>query len=316
MSIIPTANRQSQFLIDGLVSSRMTILAGEPKAGKSLLTVAMAAALLEGDGDFLGRPVRTRLGKVAFGLTDPDGLSETRGRLEGLITDLDRVIGTDVRDDGTGTYWGRVADALKENRADLFILDNVLGALPGDANIADPLTARRFLDGIDKIMHAGIPVLVVTHTAKPSMEGGYGGGTSSPIGGRLFGARPRAVLSLMRSKKEGVRLQADTNHAERVELPLTVVVRDDGAPVWTVTEKAPERATERATPRPDWRRELADRIVADNPACGSLREVAATYAAGVEKSPETVRQRLGGYVTHQGGRWVRTGGTPLTVVGG
>lgn len=306
MSAVPPANRTSQFLIDGILSSQMTILAGEPKAGKSLLSVALAAALTEGYGEFLGRAVNRRLNRVAFGLTDPDGLSETRGRIEGLTTDLDRVIGTDIHDSGRDPeYWQRVAGALKGNGADLFILDNVLGALPPNANIADPLTARTFLDGVDAIMHAGIAVLIVTHTPKPGGEGSFGaGGPSSPIGGRLFGARPRAVLSLKRSRARGVSLRADTNHAEGFELPLTVTVRDDGSPVFQVgQDEGKPGKRERAPETIDWRVALADRIVAENPPTPSLREAAGRYAHGVGRTPETVRKVIGEYVEHDGSRW-------------
>ncbi|MCX4818978.1 hypothetical protein OG883_03465 [Streptomyces sp. NBC_01142] len=56
-------------------------------------------------------------------------------------------------------------------KADLFILDNVAGALPSGADGASPVTAQRITDRLKPISQAGIPVLVVTYTPKGTGEG-------------------------------------------------------------------------------------------------------------------------------------------------
>jgi AAA domain len=313
MREIEPMGRGDQFLIDGLLSSSMSILAGEPKAGKSLMTVGMAAALVERAPTYLGLPVTRHLDRVAFGLTDPEGMRETRGRIGPMLTDLDRVMATTIRDDGGARYWERLTDNLDANGVELFILDNVLGAIPPDADISQGTTARRLLDGVDHIMRAGIAVLLVTHTAKPGQEGSYSnGGTSSPIGGRLFGARPRTILSLTRSRKHGLALRVDSNHAEQVAMPLTLTVKRNGAPIFEVREsKGQGRVTAKPAAPRDWREALADQIVAEQPASSSLRAVAEQYAAKVGKSAHTLRLALGDFLTHDGTGWRR----PLRVVG-
>src|ERR1035437_4375078 len=210
MKDIKRSTRDGQFLIDGMLSTKMTILAGDPKSGKSFLTVAMVAALVNGDAEFLGHEIPRRLHKVAFALTDPDGMGETAQRFNDTLPDPDVIVMDKIWDDGPD-YWTRQCAELVRLKVELLVLDNVLGCIDGD--IAEPKAARAFLDKLDPIMLAGIPILVVTHTAKAAAA--YGGaGVGAAIGGRLFGVRPRVLLHMMKAQKLGMRLRIDGNYAE------------------------------------------------------------------------------------------------------
>lgn len=306
-------SRAAGFLIDGLLSSKMSILAGAPKAGKSMLSVAMVAALTEGDGEFLGHKVNRRLDKVAFVLTDPWGPEETHMRIDDLLTDPDRVYLGEI-DRERPDYWDWLADSLLREGVQLLVVDNVLGAIHGD--VADANDARRFMDAMDKIMRQGIAVLIVTHTAK---AGGPNGspitGSSSPIGGRIFGARPRVIGTLLNAKDKGLRLQVDTNHAEQVEIPLVMDVVNE-APRFTLGEIKPKKPKrERSGERRDLWAKLADKVLAEQPAVKSMSGLAKELAPWTDKSEHTVRARLADLIQHDGKRWVRKDAPQLALVG-
>lgn len=286
LSQVPMEDPEDEFLIDGLMSSSFGVLYGDPFAGKSMLTVSMAAALVNGDAEFLGRKVRQGFaGTVAFGLTDPRALTQTRRRINRLVPDLDRMVAAVTVDNGKDGYWERVAGELVDNRAGWFVLDNVLGAMPGDFDIGDPLTARRFLDRLAPIMQTGIPTLLVTHSPKSIRENG--GGKRTPIGGTLFGARSRLNCQLA-GKVAGTRtITVESNDSE----PLTIDARcemDGNTPRWTLAVK--DTNPTRGEGTKDKRRQAALALVnAPAGAAASKSEAARYLAAKGYAAEETVR---------------------------
>lgn len=62
----------SDFLIDGVVSSTVTTILGDPYLGKTYLAIDIARSLTTG-APFLGRPVIRQVDRVAFLCTDPGG---------------------------------------------------------------------------------------------------------------------------------------------------------------------------------------------------------------------------------------------------
>ncbi|MGX6742049.1 hypothetical protein [Streptomyces peucetius] len=81
-------------------------------------------------------------------------------------------------------YWQGVHDDLVALGADLFVLDNVLGALGDGEDVASSVTARNTIDKLKPVSKSGIPVLAVTHTPKGNSEGLTT--ASAPIGGRAM----------------------------------------------------------------------------------------------------------------------------------
>ena len=300
MSGIKRATRSGQFLIDGMLSTKMTILAGDPKSGKSFLTVAMVAALVNGDAEFLGHEIPRRLHKVAFALTDPDGEGETAQRFNDTLPDPDVIVIGEIRGDtDSPDYWARQCTELVALKVELLVLDNVLGCIDGD--IAEPKAARAFLDRLDPIMLAGIPILVVTHTAKAAAVHG-GAGVGAAIGGRLFGARPRVLLHIMKAQRLGMRLRIDSNYAETIEYPLDF--DNDKAPyAFTIGEA---KTAKPKTVRIDKWAKLAAKVVADQPDATSHRALGLRYADDMGLSAERVRVALATLVKHDGEVWTMT----------
>lgn len=74
-----------EYLIDGLVSSAVTTIIGDPYIGKTHIALDVARSLITGE-PFLGRPVNKVLDRVAFLCTDPAGYITVarRGKKAGL----------------------------------------------------------------------------------------------------------------------------------------------------------------------------------------------------------------------------------------
>ncbi|MFJ4684884.1 AAA family ATPase [Streptomyces sp. NPDC088789] len=292
---------EEAFLIGDLLTTRITVLSGEPKAGKTLLSAGMGTALLNGEPTFLGLPVFRKLDHIVFGVTDDGAPEELKERLHGAVPD-DAVTVFPVEDPGDSGYWPGVAADLADMRPGLFVLDNIIGALAPGEDIASPVTAQRIMRSLRPISEAGIPSLLVTHTPKGTTEGMNV--ASSPIGGRAIAAGARGLITLRNSGKHGRRIQTASNRA-REDLDLNVTVRraDESSevPVWELAEP---RLKVISLPKTQaWDEQLAARIVEEQPEETAYAPLSKRYAPVVGKSAETVRQRLRDTLERVDGRW-------------
>src|SRR5690242_11943249 len=80
---VPRLTYDEAFLIEDLLTSRITFLTGEPKAGKSALVAGMVRALVEGHPQFVGQRVLRRVNHVVYGFSDDAADGELRERFEG-----------------------------------------------------------------------------------------------------------------------------------------------------------------------------------------------------------------------------------------
>lgn len=302
---------EDAFLIGDLLTSTITVLAGEPKAGKSLLVAGMIRALVEGDQTFLGQPVLRKIDSVVYGFTDDGADSELRSRLLSTRA-FDSVEVWPMHETSDAEAWTRLQRGLVERGAGLFVLDTIVGSLGLDEDIASGTTAAYIVSRVRPIAEAGVPVLLVTHTPKGIGEGGTV--ASSPMGGRAIAGGTRGVIALRRSKGRGLRIEATLNRA-KTDLDLKVRVHPDtslGAhsevPVWSLAG-----GTEKATGSGWDKDDLAGRIIRDQPEVGTYSGLAKVYATEVGASVTTVRQALGPLIRYENGRWTRS--TPLALVG-
>ncbi|KUJ64315.1 hypothetical protein ACZ90_57060 [Streptomyces albus subsp. albus] len=296
---------EDAFLIGDLLTTRTTILSGEPKAGKTLLSAGMGIALLNGESSFLGQPVLRKLDHIVFGLTDDGAPEEMKERLHGAVPD-DAVTIFPVEDPGDSGYWSGIAADLAEMRPGLFVLDNLIGALAPGEDIASSVTAQRIMRSLRPISEAGIPTLVVTHTPKGTGEGVSV--SSSPIGGRAIAAGARGLIVLRNSGKHGRRIQTASNRA-REDLDLSVTVRPANehseVPVW---ERAEPRLKVVSLPKAKpWDEDLIARIIEEQPEETTYAPLSKRYASLVGRKPETVRAKLRDALAYVDGSWVRKG---------
>jgi hypothetical protein len=282
------------FLIAELLTNKITILAGEPKAGKTLLAAGMVTALLGDDEEFLGQAVHRQLNHVAFGLTDDDAEAEL----------LERFVGTGVEDKVTvfpisaidsQAEWEQLRHALIDDGVDLFVLDNMLGALGYGADISDSPTTASFMREVKQISQH-IPVLLVTHVAKGVLEGTSI--ASAPIGGRYIASSARGIMALRHSQKQGRRLDAVMNRGRSGELRLhvDVTMRWPGTevPVWAVREgvvKADSKQ-ERGTQRLNEARRVAQMVIDDQPDTPHMSQIYRLYKDRTDLGEDAIRKWL------------------------
>jgi RecA-family ATPase len=180
------------FMVEGIIHSTATMLYGGPKTGKSWLTVDLAAALLTGQEQWLGRKVSPGPHVVAFATTDPGSDRETADRLaaRGLseypayLVPFDRAA---ARDQGM-PYYDHLADALIEEGVTVLIFDNIFSAIAGDTK--EQKDASVLLDGLNCFIRRGIAVIAVHHTGKGSADSP----ARTPTGSQAFTAWARSLV--------------------------------------------------------------------------------------------------------------------------
>jgi hypothetical protein len=291
-------------LVDGLLSTTLTVLAADPAVGKTNYAVGLAAALLNGEGAFLGREVLAEVDSVAFLSTDADGANSVRRRISPLVDDFagKRVHALDYPVAG-GFDWDDLVEAVEDVGAELLVVDNAPG-LVDDINAFSE--AKRVTRPLLRLTEQGTAVLLLTHTAKPGLRG-PAQGVNSPMGTRYWTIPARVKCSLTSRESDGrKRLKAANNDGAFVQVDARLDVVSD-APMWTLWEDVPAPREEVLTGSPEIWQALADVVLHDQPAAASLRALGEHYAEGVGLSAYTVRTRMAGLVEHDGQRWRRPG---------
>lgn len=288
---------EDAFLIEDLVTSRITFITGEPKAGKSALVAGMVRALTEGHEEFIGQKVLKQVDHVVYGFSDDAADAELRERFEGTAA-RERISVLPIHalsDDD----WTNLPEKLVEVRADVFVVDTVLGSLGADDDIAQSLVATKVIARLRPIAEAGVPVIAVTHTPKGNVEGLSV--ASGVMGGRAMAAGGRGIVALRKSAGGFRRIQTSINRA-RVDLDVKVSLRPEcegsEVPVWQRMDRREKG------PVVNWRG-LADRLVAEQPG-GSRTAVFDALATEVGCSRPTVTKHLDGLVELHEGAWRRT----------
>jgi hypothetical protein len=313
LNLVKPVPYEQAYLIDELLTKRLTLLSGEPKAGKSLLATEWTRALLAGEDEFLGFKVRSQLTHVVWGVTDAGADEELRARLDGSgVEHLITVYDVKPASAHEPSNWSDLAKDLSAQAADLFVLDNVLGALGAELGIDDPKTATIMARSLRLITDARIPVLGVTHTPKGAGEGLTV--ASSPIGGRAFGAAARGICVLRRNKTEGLKLEFQSNRSRTTEneIPIAMEAHEGGSEaVRFARREKSSRAKPSQLGKPKQNRSqqaldaahaCAEKVIQTQPAEDSWRALADAYTPdwGVA---DTVRKKLQKLIEYTGERW-------------
>jgi hypothetical protein len=288
-------------LVDGLLSSTLTVIAADPAVGKTNLAVGLAAALLNGEATFLGQDVLTELESVAFLSTDADGANSVRRRIAPLVDDPSRKRVHAMDAPMVGFDWDDFASAVEAVAANFVVIDNVPGLVEDVNSHAE---ARRVTRPLLALAEQGTAVLMLTHTAKPGPHG-PAQGVNAPIGTRYWSIPARVKASLTSRDADGrKRLRASNNDGSLVAIDARLdVVRD--APVWSLWEDSAQQHAETLAESVELWESLADLVVNEQPATTSLRGLGEHYAEQVGSSPYTVRTKLPGLVQHVEGAWQR-----------
>lgn len=245
----PQADR---FLIDGLLHTKITLLWGKSKVGKSVLVRALIAALLNGSPEFLGRPVLGKVRRVLVITTDSGGEHEYGEALARLLggDQHDRVL---VQDWSANPWTEYDEEELRRvmdgGEIDLVVLDNLQGALRPGESVNDDAQVRTYTDLLRRVDRAGPACLLVHHCSeKPSVNGVEAG---TPMGASMLTPVSRASVQVSAPRGKPNRIRVVSNDGPEVVLHYRATW-EDGVPTLAVltetetAERPPRQRTEAA----------------------------------------------------------------------
>jgi hypothetical protein len=161
------------FLIDGLLHSKITLLWGKAKSGKSVLVRAVVAALIRGEDQFLGQRVVRPVERVLILTSDSGGEGEYKDALKGQVPAVahSRIR---IQDWQLNDWTDFTPDQLREalDGAGLVVLDNLQMAMRPGESVNDDAAVRHYTALFSRINRIGAACLLVHHSSeKPSVNG-------------------------------------------------------------------------------------------------------------------------------------------------
>jgi hypothetical protein len=264
-------------------ANAITVLAGDPGLGKSLLTVDLAAQLTRG-------LLAPRPSNVVM-LTAEDSLAHVvRPRLEVANADIERVHFGSIERDGIETSIllpDDVEDLAKlvcEKQAKLVVIDPLMAHLSGAIDSWKDQKVRQALSPLHRMAeHAGTAVLVVAHLNK--------GQSTDPLqrlGGSIgIPAAARSVLLLGRDPEDADGDRRVLAHAKSNVGPLAPSLAFAIAQVELAGSIEAARITEVGT-SPHW---AADLLASEQPMRGArLAEATAFLERELMQGPKPARE--------------------------
>jgi DNA repair protein RadA/Sms len=180
---------------------RLTMLGGDPGAGKSFITTAIAAALSRGES-LPGEPDGVRGPTVTLMLNAEDDPSDTlRPRLENLNADMTKIwISTeDIILDADG--FETVREMVKDTGAKLLIIDPIVAFLGAKMNMNNANEVRHIMKGIARMAkRLDIAIVVVRHNRKAPAGAAAGKAIYAGNGSIDFTAATRSELAVTETK--------------------------------------------------------------------------------------------------------------------
>lgn len=178
------------WLVEGLISSSLTLVSGKPKSGKSGMIQNFVAAVLT-NRSFLGRPVLRSVERIIVVGTDPDAVVEYRDRLVGA--------GVTVSDAGSRLILVKalrldshmchlLAQQLMPSGRDVLVLDH-LSDMEGDfnsqADVANVFSNIRAAAG-------DATIIVLAHSSTAVGQNGFS--TKKPLGSTVIEGKARWIV--------------------------------------------------------------------------------------------------------------------------
>ncbi|UNK47569.1 AAA family ATPase [Arthrobacter sulfonylureivorans] len=180
------------WLVEGLVSSSLTLLSGKPKSGKSGLVQGLIAAILRNE-PFLERPVLREVRRIIVVGTDPDAVIEYRDRL------LDAGVTVEEAGDRlvivkalrlNAELCRLVAEELRPAAGDVVVLDH-LSDMEGDFN-SQADVANVF--GNIRAATGEAAVVVLAHSSTAVGQNGFS--SKKPLGSTVIEGKARWIIHL------------------------------------------------------------------------------------------------------------------------
>jgi AAA domain len=227
------------FLVDGIIHRSITLIYGQTTSGKSTVAASLAAALANGQSQFLGRDIANGGQPMTVGIVagDPLGTSEYAELLvkSGAIGD-GRVYVIEPDRPTRRETWGEVKDKADKYDWNFIVVDNLSSFVLGSLNDDDGIKA--LYEEIDHFPRVGIPVLMVAHVSEKRTEHGP---SRIPMGSSYIRFGPRWWCLAYRSGGY-LHLEFDGNRGT----PHNIIVTEpDGTPCFDVIETGEPRRRQR-----------------------------------------------------------------------
>jgi hypothetical protein len=218
------------FVVEGLISSSVTTILGDPYLGKTYLALDAARSLLTGER-FLGRAVNGTYDRVAFLCTDPGGQYDIARRAALMGIEGGRLLAQPFYTPQSREEWREAIGVFQRERIGAIIIDNTTD-LADDAN--GPREVKAVTDGLRMWSESGPVILNIHHKNK---VGGY-------FGSIVWRKWTRVELDITGNPKTSVRrLKSQSNNGESANLGLTF--DPHATPVFTVRDNG-DRAAQTA----------------------------------------------------------------------
>lgn len=214
---------------------RLSMLSGDPGAGKSFITTAISATLSKG-GCFPGDKIIHEPGNTLMLAVEDDPADTIRPRLQNMRADLTRIFVSeeDIVLDPDGL--NAIRAMIKKTDAKLVIIDPIVAFLGPKMDMNRANEVRHIMKGLARIAREfNIAILVVRHNRKEA-AGGQGKAIYAGMGSIDFTASVRSELSVTVNSKNGLHFM---NHIKTnsgvtgLSITYTIEGQEDGSGLFT-----------------------------------------------------------------------------------
>ena len=186
----------SDWPIEGLLCPYITILSGQPKVGKSTISLHMVIAMITGE-PFLGRPINLEKKKVAWMGFDSGWVNELRnnsqGKINGSLLLQNPLTSLSLED------WRLLGNSLTRQGIGYLVVDHLYG-LGGHLNLNENQEAARIMNCLQILVREyQIPILLLAQATKNQR------GNGSMAHSNLFKGNARMLLELAGTRRDGKR---------------------------------------------------------------------------------------------------------------
>jgi hypothetical protein len=182
--------------IEGLLCPYITILSGQPKVGKSTISLHMVISMITGE-PFLGRAIHLARQKVAWMGFDSGWVNElrnnSRNKTDGALL-LQNPLTSLALDD-----WRQLGSNLTRAGIGYLVIDHLYG-LGGHLNLNENQEASKIMNCLQVLVREyQIPILLLAQATKNQR------GAGSMAHSNLFKGNARVLLELAGTRRDGKR---------------------------------------------------------------------------------------------------------------
>jgi hypothetical protein len=189
-------NISSDWPIEGLLCPYITILSGQPKVGKSTISLHMVISMITGE-PFLGRLTNLGKRKVAWMGFDSGWVNELRNNSQNKVDGsllLQNPLTSLALDD-----WRMLGNNLTRAGIGYLVIDHLYG-LGGHLNLNENQEAARIMNCLQVLVREyQIPILLLAQATKNQR------GAGSMAHSNLFKGNARVLLELAGTRRDGKR---------------------------------------------------------------------------------------------------------------